>query len=107
MLQGWHKCTKCELLSLIRKLTFSCKILPASRIFLHRLIDLTTTVKHLCHHIRITTNVRLDMRWWLDFLPSWSGKTLILESYWTPSTMMQLSTDVSGTISWGAYWSGT
>ena len=46
------------------------------------------------------------MRWWLDFLPSWSGKTLILESHWTPSTMMQLSTDASGTIGWGAYWSG-
>ena len=106
MLQGWHKCTKCELLSLIGKPSLSCKILPASRIFLCRLIDLTTTVKHLHHHIRITTNACLDMRWWLDFLPSWSGKTLILESHWTPSTMMQLSTDASGTISWGAYWSG-
>ena len=37
MLQGWHKCTKHELLSLIGKLSFSCKILPAGRIFLCRL----------------------------------------------------------------------
>ena len=106
MLQGRHKCTKRELLSLIGKLSFSCKILPAGRIFLRRLIDLTTTIKHLHHHVRITTNARLDLRWWLDFLPSWSGKTLILESHWTPSTRMQLSTDASGTIGWGAYWSG-
>ena len=46
---------------------------------------------------------RLDMRWWLDFLPSWS---LILESHWTPGITMQLSTDASGTISRGANWSG-
>ena len=106
VLHGRHKCTKRELLSLIGKLSFSCKILPAGRIFLRRLIDLTTTVKHLHHHIRITTNARLDMQWWLDFLPSWSRKTLILESHWTFSTTMQLFTDVSGTIGWGAYWSG-
>ena len=99
MLQSQHKCTKRELLSLIGKLSFSCKILPDGRIFLRRLIDLTTTVKHLHRHIRITTNAHLDMRWWLNFLPSWSGK--ILESHWTPSTMMQLSTDASGTIGWG------
>ena len=72
MLQSQHKCTKRELLSLIGKLSFSCKILPAGQIFLCRLIDLTTTVKHRHHHIKITTNAHLDMRWWLDFLPSWS-----------------------------------
>ena len=106
LLRARHKCTKRELLSLIGKLLFSCKILPAGRIFLRRLIDLTTTVKQLHHHIRITTNARLDMQWWLDFLPSWSGKTLILDSHWTCSTTMQLFTDASGTIGWGAYWSG-
>ena len=70
VLHGRHKCTKRKLLSLIGRLSFSCKILPAGRIFLCRLIDLTTTVKHLHHHIRITTNACLDMQWWLDFLPS-------------------------------------
>ena len=103
MLQHRRKCTKRELLSLIGKLSFSCKILPAGRIFLCRLIDLATTVKNLHHHIRITTNARLDMQWWLDILPSWSGKTIILESHWTPSTRMQLFTDASGSIGWGAY----
>ena len=100
------KCTKRELLSLIGKLSFSCKILPAGRIFLRRLIDLSTTVKKLHHHIRLTVDARSDMQWWLDFLPNWSGKSLILEDHWTPSTKMQLFTDASGTIGWGAYWSG-
>ena len=71
------KCIKQELLSLIGKLSFACKILPAGRMFLRRLIDLSTTVKQLHRHIRLTTDARLDIRWWFDFLPQWSGKTLI------------------------------
>ena len=87
-MQAHKKCIKRELLSLIGKLSFTCKILPAGRIFLRRLIDLSTTVEQLHHHIRLTTDARLDIRWWLDFLPKWSGKTLILENHLTPSTRM-------------------
>ena len=82
------------------------QILPAGRIFLRRLIDLSATVSKLHHHIRLTSDAQLDMQWWLDFLPGWPGTSLILESTWTPSTSMQLFTDASGTNGWGAYWSG-
>ena len=42
-----HKdsCTKKELLSVIGKLSFCCKVLPAGSTFLRRMIDLSTTVK--------------------------------------------------------------
>jgi len=49
-------------------------------------------------------DAHLDMQWWLDFLPHWSGKTLILENQWTSSPDMQLFTDASGNNGWGAYW---
>ena len=49
------KCTKRELLSLIGKLSFCCKVLPAGRIFLRRIIDLSSTVTHLHHRISLTT----------------------------------------------------
>ena len=101
-----RKCTKRQLLSLIGKLSFSCKVLPAGRIFLRRLIDLSTTVTKLHHHLRLTTEAKLDLQWWLSFLPHWSGRTLILDSHWTDSATMQLYTDASGTEGWGAYWSG-
>ena len=105
-LYSQHKCTKRQLLSLIGKLSFSCKVLPAGKIFLHRLIDLSTTVKQLHHHIRLTSEARLDLQWWLTFLPHWSGRSLILESHWTLNTTMLLFTDASGSEGWGAYWSG-
>ena len=56
----------------------------------------------LHHHIRITNEARLDLSWWSDFLPSWSGTFMILESKWTLSSAMQLFTDASG--SWSNHW---
>ena len=66
-LHSQHKCTKRQLLSLIGKLSFLCKVLPAGRIFLWRFTDLSTKTKKLHHHIRLTTDARLDLQWWLDF----------------------------------------
>ena len=57
------KCIKRQLSSLNEKLSFSCKVLPAGRIFLHRLIDLSTTVKQLHHLIHLTSEARLDLQW--------------------------------------------
>ena len=49
LLRQWNttkkKTTKRELLSLIGKLSFAAKVIPAGRIFLRRLIDLSTLVK--------------------------------------------------------------
>jgi len=101
-----RNCTKRALLSLIGKLSFCCKVVPAGRIFLLRLIDLSTTVQKLYYHLPLTVEAKLDLQWWLDFLPQWSGKSLILQSNWLHSGLMQLYTDASGTQGWGAYWSG-
>ena len=100
------KCVKRELLSLIGKLSFACKVVPAGRIFLRHLIDLSMTVKHLHHHIRISRDAQLDLVWLYDFLPFWSGSSLILDTHWTTSSDMKLYTDASGTEGWGAFWSG-
>ena len=100
------KCTQRELLSLIGKLSFCCKVVPAGRIFLRRMIDLSNTVSHLHHRISLTTEAYLDLQWWLDFLPEWSGTSLILNTRWIPSPALHLYTDASGLHGWGAYWDG-
>ena len=56
LLSEWYdrkKCTKRELLSLIGKLSFAPKVVQPGRIFLCRLIDLSTTGRELYHHISI------------------------------------------------------
>ena len=101
-------CCRCKKrdLSLIGKLSFACKVMPSGRIFLHRLIDLSTSVEKLHHHLPVTKESKLDMKWWLDFLPQWPGKSLILESHWTANASMELFTDASGSNGWGAYFAG-
>ena len=100
-----HTCTKRDLLSLIGKLAFACKVVPPGRIFLRRLIDLSTTVGPLHHHVTLNHEARADLRWWLRFLPPWSGTSLFLESHWSPAPDMELYTDASN-LGYGAYWAG-
>ena len=58
------------------------------------------------HHITLVKEAWLDLQWWLDFLPHWSGKSLILNTQWTSSATIHRFTDASGKEGWGAYWSG-
>ena len=97
---------KRDLLSLIGKLSFACKVVPSERIFLQTLIDLSISVEKLHYHLTLTHEAKLDLKWWLDFLPQWSGKSLILKSHWTTNASMKLFTDASGKDKWGAYWAG-
>ena len=88
-------CTKCQLLSLIGKLSFACKVVPQGRIFLRRLIDFGTTVGIIHHHVTLNSEARADLNWWRKFLPDWSGTSLFLESEWSQAPDMELYTDAS------------
>ena len=98
-------CTKRHLLSLIGKLAFACKVVPPGRIFLRRLIDLSTTVGPTHHHVTINSEARADLNWWRQFLPEWPGSSLFLQSEWSLAPDMQLHTDASNT-GYGAFWAG-
>ena len=100
-----HTCTKQRLLSLIGKLSFACKVVPPGRIFLRRLIDLSTTVGPIHHHVTLNREAHLDLNWWLKFLPQWPGTSLLLESEWTLAPHMHLYTNASD-LGYGAYWDG-
>ena len=51
------------MLSLIGKLSFASKVIPASRLFLRRLIDLSATAKHLHHHITLNKEAQAEIQW--------------------------------------------
>ena len=109
LLQQWRttkKTTKRELLSLIGSLSFAAKVIPAGRIFLRRLIDLSTSVPKLHHRIKLNASARADIQWWLDFLPSWNGVGLMLQSAWEDAADLNLCTDAAGTLGFGAYFQG-
>ena len=108
-LQCWFsrkKCLKRELLSLIGKLNWACRVIPAGRIFLRRLIDLSTTARLPHHHISMNLEARRDIAWWQRFLPTWNGRAIIPDPYWSRSPDLALFTDASGTLGYGIYYSG-
>ena len=103
-LQQWYlskKCTKCQLLSLIGKLSFAGKVLPAGQIFIRSLIDLATTAKTLSHWVNLSQDTRADIEWWQHVLPSWPGKSYFLTTSWQLSPEMQLFTDTAGSHGFG------
>ena len=96
------KCKKVELLSLIGTLSFATKVIRPGRTFLRRLIDLSTTVTELHHHIDFTAEARKDIEWWMMFLVPWNGSSLILDRFSTRNAALKLFTDASD-FGYGVY----
>ncbi|XP_055334693.1 uncharacterized protein LOC129585836 [Paramacrobiotus metropolitanus] len=88
--------TKRDLLSLIGKLSFATKCIPAGRIFLRRMIDCANSVKLLHQTVTLTTEFRADLNWWITFLLLWNGKASFIEVDWTDAAeSLNLFTDAS------------
>ena len=80
LLSAWtskRKCTKRDLLSLIGSLSFAAKVVQPGRLFLRRLIHLSTTVDRLSHFLYIDAEARADILWWHSFLQQWNGVQFI------------------------------
>ena len=95
-LNRWKKrrtCTKRELKSLIGKLSHISKVVRPGRMFSRRLIDLSTTVSRMHHHITLNKEARADIQWWLDFLPQWTATSMIPPSRAIRSTDLSLFSD--------------
>ncbi|XP_055340730.1 uncharacterized protein LOC129589861 [Paramacrobiotus metropolitanus] len=89
-------CCKRDLLSLIGKLSFATKCIPAGRIFLRRMIDTSLSVKDLRQHVTLSREFHADLQWWIRFLPLWNGTTSFIEPNWTDCASLQIFTDACG-----------
>ena len=96
-----------ELQSLIGTLQFACAVVRPGRFYLRRIIDHMTHLKAISsrRHAQhaITRAVRADIQWWLDFLPTWDGHSLLYELDWSLSDKIELFTDACNT-GYGAYY---
>lgn len=97
-----EKCSLRELQSLIGLLNFACIVVPPGRPFLRRLINLTIGASQPYHHIRITSDVKEDLKMWLAFLESFNGRSFFLQDKFLSSDTLQLFTDAASTVGFGA-----
>ena len=72
------KVTLEELQSFIGLLNFACSIIKPGRVFLRRLIDLTIGVLRPTYFIRLTLEVKKDLRIWQQFLTSFNCQSMFL-----------------------------
>lgn len=96
------KVTLRELQSLLGLLNFACTIVKPGRAFLRRLIDLTIGIRSPTHFIRINTSVKADLKIWLSFLSQFNGRSFFLNEQWLNSRKLNLFTDASGALGFGA-----
>ena len=96
------KLTLKELQQLTGLLNFACQVIVPGRAFLRRLINLSIGLTKPYQHVRITDEVRNDLKSWLTFLNMFNGKVLFDYGPWISSDCMHLFTDASGTKGFGA-----
>jgi hypothetical protein len=90
-----------ELQSLIGFLSFCCKVVPLGRSFLRRLYDATSNYPRSdTKRRRLTAEMKADLRWWKQFLPSWNGIAIIRST----RAHHSLWTDASGNEGLGGYY---
>ena len=77
--------------------------MPSGRIFLRRLIDLSTTVPKLSFHITLNSDARADIEWWANYLPTWNGRHRILDPLSTHCNEIEVFTDASGDLGFGIF----
>ena len=96
------KVTLKEVQSLNGLLNFACSVVRPGRAFLRRLIDLTIGIKSPHHFIRLNKEVKKDLNLWLSFLANFNGRSFFIDDKWLSSNNLNLSTDASGALGFGA-----
>eukprot|EP00732_Lithocolla_globosa_P002329 Lithocolla_globosa_v1_NODE_1500_length_2529_cov_15.569119.p1 type:complete len:442 gc:universal NODE_1500_length_2529_cov_15.569119:472-1797(+) len=108
LLESWvfrKKCTKVELLSLIGVLGFAAKAVKPGRIFLRRMINLSTVVTAPHHLVYLNSAFHKDLNWWRQFISDWNGVTFFHNLGWVSNVDLQLFVDASN-VGYGCYWDG-
>lgn len=98
-----RKTTLRELQSVLGLINFTFKVIPMGRTFSKRLYNATCGVKSPFDHIRLTKPLKDNLKIWYHFISNFNGHTLWQEEM-VSSPAIQLYTDATGTIGFGAYY---
>ena len=99
---GVKSVTLKKMQSLTGMLNFSCGVISPGRAFSRRLYNLTIGVQKPYYHIKLSKDVKEDLRVWKRFLHQYNRKTFFLEKIWNDNLTLKLYTDASTTIGFGA-----
>ena len=104
-LRQWRvrkSCTKRELLSLLGSLQHAAKVIKPGRAFVHRVIKLSKTRKHIDAPLRVNADCRSDIEWWYQMARSWNGVSILAPVH-ADSPDGEITSDASGCWGCGAF----
>lgn len=89
-----HKrsCTKRQLQQIIGKLAFISECVRSGRLFISRMLEVLRKYRYNHFRIRLTEEFRKDIKWWLLFLDTYNGISIIPEIDWSSPDAI-ISTD--------------
>ena len=104
--QSKRKVTLRTIQSLIGVLQFVCRAIIPGRPFCRRLINATCGIQLPYYHIRVTQNIKKDLKMWLEFFKQYNGISVFHDRFWISSADAKLYSDSAGSIGFGVYFAG-
>jgi len=98
---GRRSCTRKELESLVGKLAHACKVVRPGKTFFRRMFELLSGARQPHHHLHLNVAFRSDLMWWVLFLKTWNGVSL-LQEFGLSQAAHHVWTDASGGFGCGA-----
>lgn len=99
------KTTLRDLQSLLGMLVFTSRVIPMGRVFTKRLYKATCGVKSPSAHIRVTVQMREDLRMWSHFIDGFNGRCVWQDEF-TSIQSLNFFTDAAGSSGYGAFFNG-
>ena len=96
---GRKSCMKRELESLVGRLCHASHVVKPEKTFMRYLFEALTGTRQAHHHVRLSSTIRSDIRWWHTFMAEWNEVNMIPHPR-TPVT--KAWTDALGTFGCGA-----
>lgn len=66
------------------------------------MIDLLSGFRRRDHPIRLNSEFRKDLQWWIDFVQAWNGTNFFLLPALVPVADLQVTSDAAGAVGYGA-----
>lgn len=99
-------CLRRDLESLLGHLHHAAKVVYPGRPFLRRLTDLLRRTRSQSRFICMNRDTCSDLLWWSTFLRDWNGVSFFTSPHWSNLSDLQVLSDASGAIGFGAYLDG-
>jgi hypothetical protein len=97
------RASKKQLQSLVGKLNFAASVVYGGRVFLRNIINTIGVLKQDWHKARLGGDLLADIQWWLAFMETFNGKSVILQDLPISAVYTDACTEGSGGF-WGDFW---